>query len=243
MCLAVTLFAGAIPARAQAPTPGEIVDRAIRAHGGDERLVGLTGFVIRYRSEFTDGVATSQDLSVSLPNQSRSISTLSSGGKSRTTTLVVAGDEGWSRSNDMTLPYPQPFLANYKKFTLPFLGPRDILRLRARQKNPACQFASTGEATIDGRAAVGLKMNLNGGSQQVWYFDKESGLLLREESPTANFEGEDTVTATSYADYQTFDGFPLARKVTNERDGKPYFTRELIDFKAASPDPAAFAKP
>ena len=86
-------------------------------------------------------------------------------------------------------------------------------------------------------------MKLEDGPQQTWFFDKESGLLLKTESRTANFEGEDTVTATTFSDYQTFDGFPLARKETMERDGKLASTRELIDFKVGTPSDGAFAKP
>jgi hypothetical protein len=48
---------------------------------------------------------------------------------------------------------------------------------------------------------------------------------------------------TLYGDYQTLDGFPMARKVTSLRDGKPASTTELIDFKAATPGEGAFAKP
>ena len=48
---------------------------------------------------------------------------------------------------------------------------------------------------------------------------------------------------TLYGDYQTFDGFPMARKVTSQRDGKLAYTIELIDFTAATPSEGAFAKP
>jgi hypothetical protein len=130
-----------------------------------------------------------------------------------------------------------------RKNTIPYLGPRSILRLRARQKNPQCQFSTVGECTVDGHQAVGLRMKLEGGPQQTWFFDKESGLLLKTESRTANFEGEETVTVTNYDDYQNFDGFPLARKETTQRDGKPASTRELIEFKVATPSEGAFAKP
>jgi hypothetical protein len=42
---------------------------------------------------------------------------------------------------------------------------------------------------------------------------------------------------------QVFDGFPLARKETVQRDGKPAWTQELIDFQATTPSATAFAKP
>jgi hypothetical protein len=90
---------------------------------------------------------------------------------------------------------------------------------------------------------MGLQMKLEGGPQETWFFDKQSGRLLREEPRTANFEGEDTVSVTTYEDYQTLDGFPLARKETVQRDGKPAWTQELIKFQVATPSPAAFAKP
>ena len=109
--------------------------------------------------------------------------------------------------------------------------------------NPKCHLSTVSECTIDGHTAVGLQMKLEGGSQQTWFFDKESGLLLKEESRTANFEGEDTVNITTFSDYQTFDGFPIARKETSERDGKPSYTRELIDFRVVTPSREAFAKP
>ena len=72
---------------------------------------------------------------------------------------------------------------------------------------------------------------------------EETGLLLKTEQSTKRFEGEDTVVETLYGDYQTLDGFPMARKVTSRRDGKLASTTELIDFSVASPSEGAFAKP
>jgi hypothetical protein len=153
------------------------------------------------------------------------------------------GDHGWLKVNGDVTPYPSTFLQSMQKYTIPYLGPRSILRLLARQKNPKCHFSTAGECAIDGHPAVGLLMKLEGGPQETWYFDKQSGRLLQEESRTANFEGEATVTVTSYRDYQTHDGFPLARKETTQRDGKPAWTQELIDFQMATPSATAFAKP
>jgi hypothetical protein len=45
------------------------------------------------------------------------------------------------------------------------------------------------------------------------------------------------------SNYQTFGRIPLARKETIQRDGKPASTRELIEFKVATPSEGAFAKP
>jgi hypothetical protein len=126
---------------------------------------------------------------------------------------------------------------------VPYEGPRSILRLRARQKNPACQFTTTGEATVEGRPAVGLRMKLEGGPEETWYFEKESGLLLEQELHIKRFEGEDTARVTLYEDYWTCDGFPIARKVTHRDDGKVAYIRELIAFRVTTPSEGAFARP
>ncbi len=241
--IAVVLGAPGMAARAQEPRPDEIIDRAIRAHGGAERLAGLSAFTIKERMVYPDAATWDTQIVVQLPGRYRWERTTSSGGKTSTTLIVLDGEQGWMKLNDHVTPYPRTFIESSWKYTIPYEGPRSILRLRARQKNPACQFTTTGDGTVEGRPAVGLRMKLEGGPEATWYFDKETGLLLKTEQRTKRFEGEDSLQVTLYGDYQTLDGFPMARKVTSRRDGKLAFTTELIDFKAATPGEGAFAKP
>jgi hypothetical protein len=229
-------------ARANEPTPEQIINKAIRAEGGADRLEGLSGFTEKTRTVYADGPTWTREITVQLPGRYRAENKIGPEGKTRSL-VVIDGDHGWLKVNADVTPYPSSFAKSMQQDTIPFLGPRSILRLHARQKNPKCHFSTAGECTIAGHAAVGLCMKLDGGPQETWSFDKESGRLLQEESRIANFEGPDTVTVTTYTDYQTFDGFPLARKASTQRDGKPAWTRELIEFQVATPSPAAFAKP
>ena len=241
--IAVVLGAPGMAARAQDPRPEEIIDKAIRAHGGEEKLAGLSALTFKEQMVYPDAATWETQIVVQLPDRYRSERTISSGGKSSTSLIVLDGQQGWMKSNDVVTPYPKTFLESMQKYTVPYTGPRSILRLRARQKNPACQFTTTGEGTVDGRPAVGLRMKLEGGPEATWYFDKGTGLLLKEEQRTKRFEGEDEVVETVYGDYQTCDGFPMARKVTHLHDGKVVYARDLIDFHVASPSEGAFAKP
>jgi hypothetical protein len=238
---AVVLGALGGSARAVEPTPEQVIDKAIRAHGGEERLKALSGFILKDRTVYEKGPVYNFEVTVDLPLRYRSEMKVGAEGKPRV--IVIDGEQGWLKISDDVTPYPSTFLDSMRKYTIPYAGPRSILRLRARQRNPQCHISTVGECTIDGHQAVGLQMKLDGGSQQTWYLDKESGLLLRTESRTANFEGEDTVSVTTYEDYQTFDGFPIARKETIQRDGKLASTTELIDFKVVTPSAGAFAKP
>jgi hypothetical protein len=239
---AVALGASGLNARADEPKPEQIIEKAIRAHGGEDKLNGLTGFSLKDRVIYEKGPTWNFEAEVSLPSRYRS--ELRSGPQDTNgSTIVIDGDHGWLKRGDKVEVYPPTFLDSMQKYTIPYVGPRSILRLRARQKNPQCQFSVVGECTVDGHQAVGLRMKIEAGPQQTWFFDKESGLLLKTESRTANFEGVDTVTTTRLSDYQMFHGFPLARKETTERDGKLASTRELFDFNVGTPSEGAFAKP
>ena len=228
--------------RAQEPRPEEIIDKAIRAHGGEEKLAGLSAFTLKERMVYPDAATWDNQIVVQLPGRYRWERTISSGGKSSTSLIVLDGEQGWMKQNDVVTPYPRTLIASFWKYTIPYEGPRSILRC-GRGQEPGGQFTTTGEGTVEGRPAVGLRMKLEGGPEATWYFDKETGLLLKTEQGTKRFEGEDNVQVTLYGDYQTFDGFPMARKVTSHRDGKLAFTTELIDFQAASPSEGTFAKP
>ena len=241
--IAIVLAAPGMAARAQEPRPEEIINKAIRAHGGEEKLTGLSGFTLKERQVYPEAATWDNQIVVQLPGRYRWERMTSSGGKSSTSLIVLDGDQGWMKLSDHVTPYPKAFIASFFKYTIPYEGPRSILRLRARKRNASCQFTTTGEGTVEGRPAVGLRMKLEGGPEATWYFDKETGLLLKTEQRTKRFEGEDSVQVTLYGDYQTCDGFPMARKVTSHRDGKLAYTTELIDFHVASPSEGAFAKP
>ncbi len=245
LSVGITVLVGAMGLVAPAAElrPEQIIDKAIRAHGGEERLAGLQGFIFKERTIYSNAATWEFEAAVQLPDRYRSERKMISGGKLTTALTVINGDQGWSKFNDHVTPYPSAIQESMKKYTLPYQGPRSILRLRARQKNPACQFTTIGEETVEGRPAVGLRMKLVGGPEETWFFALDSGLLLKTESRTKRFEGEDQVYVTLYEDYQNYDGFPMARKMLANMDGKHVTTTEYIDFKAVTPSDSTFAKP
>jgi hypothetical protein len=240
---AVLLASAERNVRADEPKAEQIIEKAIRAHGGQDRLKGLSGFTYKTRTVYEKGPTWSYEYAFEAPLRYRSC--VGTGAEGKIASIVVVdGNQGWLKSGAAeTTAYPPTFLDTMKKFTIPYLGPRSMLRLLDRQKNRQCHFSTVAECTIDGHQAVGVRMKLQDGPQETWYFDKETGLLLKEESSTRRFESEDILYTTTYEDYKTFDGFPMARKIASYQDGKLTSTRELIEFKVGTPDPAAFAKP
>ena len=93
--------------RAQEPRPEEIIDKAIRAHGGEEKLTGLSGFTFKERMVYPEAATWDTEVAVQLPGRYRSERKISSGGKSTTSLIVLDGDQGWMKLNDHVTPYPE----------------------------------------------------------------------------------------------------------------------------------------
>ena len=93
--IAVVLGAPGMAARAQEPRPVEIIDKAIRAHGGEEKLTGLSTFTFRERQVYPEDVTWDTQTVVQLPGRYRRDMKINSEGKSRSSLMVFDGDQGW----------------------------------------------------------------------------------------------------------------------------------------------------
>ena len=56
-------------ARADEPTPEQIINKAIRAGGGADRLEGLSGFLEKSRTVYADGPTWTFETTVQLPGR------------------------------------------------------------------------------------------------------------------------------------------------------------------------------
>ena len=137
--IAVVLGTPALNAQADEPKPEQIIDKAIRAHGGENRLEGLSGFIYKDRTVYVGGPTRSWELSVDLPGRYRSESKVEPEGKTQSL-IVIDGDHGWLKLNGVVTPYPSSFINTMQKYTIPYPGPRSILRLPGPAKEPEVPF-------------------------------------------------------------------------------------------------------
>src|SRR5262245_28916928 len=97
VALTVGLGARGFPAWADEPRPEAIVDKALRAHGGEEKLTGLTAFTLKERTVYPDAMTWDIESVVQLPGRYRLERTDPSGGKSSRMLIVLDGDQGWMK--------------------------------------------------------------------------------------------------------------------------------------------------
>jgi hypothetical protein len=241
--IALTLVSAPLPRTwADEPDAKAVIDRAIRAKGGEEKLKAAA---FRWKSKGTltingsDNRITTATTIQGLDRCRREFEGDFNGQTFRAVT-VLDGDAGWRRFADMTMELDADSLANEKRTTYLQLVPVILYPL----KEQGFQSKVAGEETIGGKPASVLKVTGPDGKDFTLAFDKESGLPVRLVATVQGFMGEEFVQESTYADYKDFDGIREATRLESKRDGEPLVRLEVTEFKVLEKvDPEAFAEP
>jgi hypothetical protein len=150
---------------------------------------------------------------------------------------VSNGPDRWNTVNGVLVKLttgPDPSPAYVEDF-VQFYGPRAMLRL----KDPAYRVSLVDEIKVGDRPAVGVRITRAAPHFKLdlkCYFDKETGLLLKEENCVNNLE-------TLYSDYKKFEGLPVPQKITRKVDGQVLIDIQVIEFRATDQlDPTLFQR-
>jgi hypothetical protein len=226
------------PARADQKEADAILDKAIQALGGKEKLDKADAMRIHAKGRVT--VQGNED--------EMSWKTIFQGvDHSRTEikrnafegVFVVAGDKGWGSYPDGTRELDGEFLAGQKRNIYLVVVATRLVPLRGN----GFKYESAGEEQVDGKPAVGLRCTGPDGKDFTLYFDKESGLpvLLKARISVRDQEFDQE---TRYLDYKDFDGIKKATRTVSRRNGEPFSTQEVTEFKVLGKvDPDTFAQP
>jgi photosynthetic reaction center cytochrome c subunit len=214
----------------------QILDKYIQAIGGAQQLGKLTSFTAKgtYSGFDTDFQKVPAELSAKAPNQ-RTITDHLHGGDNTTT---YDGQEGWLAGADRPVPYIQ--LTG---------GDLDGAKLDAELSFPAALKQSLSKwhagfppTTIENKAVQVVEGTAAGGTRVKLYFDKQTGLLVRQTRLIDTTVGLIPLHI-DYSDYRLVAGVKMPFKwQTTWVDGQS--TTELTAVQPnATVAPAKFAKP
>jgi hypothetical protein len=200
-------------ARADEKEARAILERAIKAHGGESALAraqtcerSSTGTLIRPDKS----LPFTQDTVQSLPDRVRLRITLD---RKLTIVLVLNGKRGWQRTDGPAVELLPARLREVREEAylwwlttlVPLTRPGFTLDTLPEAKLPAA----------DGEPAVGIKVSSKGHPDVKLYFLKRSGLLARAEHRVPE-GGLDVDKEYLFSAYKTFDGVKLpTREVVN----------------------------
>ena len=245
ICLTSVMILGGMlgqTARA-ADDPKAIIDKAIKAVGGEEKLKGKAfSWKSKGKIDFGGGGGgefTSESTVEGLDHFSSKFSG-DFGGNKIEGVVVLAGDKGWRSFMGMTMDLEGDALANEKRNLYLQVVPFMLLPL----KDKGYKLESAKEGNVDGKPAAGIKVTPPDGKDFTLYFDKESGLPVREVAKVTGFDGQEFTQETTFSGYKEFDGIKKATKASSKRDGQNFVDVEVTEFKVLDKvDPKTFAKP
>jgi photosynthetic reaction center cytochrome c subunit len=215
---------------------GQILDKFIAVVGGAQQLAKLNSFTAKgtYSGFDTDFQKAPLDLSAKAPNQRSATIHLPVGDN----TTTYDGREGWIASADRPVPYIELVGGDLDgakleaELSFPGAIKQSLTKWRA-------DFPAT---TIDDRAVQVVAGIASGGTPIKLFFDKQTGLLVRQTRFVDTVVGVIPVHI-DYSDYRVVAGVKMPFKwQTTWTDGQS--TTELTDVQPNAQVPAAkFAKP
>jgi hypothetical protein len=232
-----------VPARAGEQEAKAVIDKAIMALGGEEKLAAVKAFSAKGKGTVViDGSvipfnfqSTSQGL-----DRYRSTFEAEVDGNRIEGTTVLDGDKGWQKFGEETEKLEGDKLANEKQNAYIEIVPVLLLPLKGK----GFKVDSAPDEKVDDKPAAVVVATGPDGKPFTLYFDKESGLPVKLSARVVDWEGEEYTQDTTFEDYKEFGGIKVATKSKSLRDGKRYVDVEGVEFNAlAEVDPNTFAEP
>jgi hypothetical protein len=220
-----------------------IVDKAIKALGGEEKLSKIKAATWKSKGTISFN-GTDNEFSTTATVQGldhfRSAFEGEFGGNKVEGVTVLAKDKGWRKFGDNQMEMDENGITNEKRTVYLQVVPMTLVPL----KDKAFKVQTAGEKKVDGKDAVGLKITGPDNKDFTLFFDKDSGLPVLSVAKVMGFMGEEFTQETSFGDYKEFDGIKKATKVTSKRDGEKFIDSKLTEFKVLdNVDPKTFAEP
>jgi len=223
------------------PSVDQILDKYIQAVGGAQRLAGITSLVAKgtYQGFDTADYKVPAEIYAKAPAQRTTIAHIpvGEGGTTKDFTTAFDGRNGWIDARNTLVPLVTMTGGNLDgaKVDAELCFPGQIKQALTNWR------ADFPETSIDGQP-VRIVQGTSGKSQVKLYFDKASGLLVRQLRYANTVVGLNP-TEVDYSDYREVSGIKLPfHWVLSWTDGQSTF--DMSDVQLNAPiDAAKFAKP
>jgi hypothetical protein len=231
--------------------PAGILDKAIKAHGGKEKLSRLRPERSKMKVEVY--VANSKggydaEVTLALPDKRLIDITQNLPGNQKMKVFTcIDGDKAWQSLSGKVMDLGEAQRNSMKQD----LYVTRLTRLTPLVTDKNFTLKSLGEATVkipaddktEDHAVVGIRVSSPGHKDVELFFDKESHLLLKSRYQ-GSFQGKEVTEEEYYTDFKDADGCKRPMKIFNTRDGQKWRKMEITEVKYLDSVPEKlFAKP
>jgi hypothetical protein len=220
-----------------------IIDAAIKALGGEEKLTKAMNF--SSKSKGTVSINENElPITVSATMQGlnlyRSDFEIEFNGQAVKGQVILNGKKGWQTFSDNVMDLDAERLEAAKQNAYLMAIPWTLLPLKGKD----FKVEAAPEEKVNGKPADVLKGTGPDGKPFTLYFDKETHLPARIVAKVMGMQGEELLQETSFNDFKDFDGTKHASKFETKRDGNAFSKQELLEYKIVEkPDPSLFEEP
>src|SRR5262245_2363647 len=220
-----------------------VVEKAIKAHGGEEKLTKFKATKVKAKGTLQlmgVEIEFSASASTMFPDKYREELQMDVMGNKLTVIQVYDGKKGWVSAQGMTMEVMGGQLDQLKDQAYSTY----IETLVPLIKDKQFELTLLDETKVDGKAALGIKVVSKGHKDIKMYFSKESGLLVKTEQRTLDPAMQEVEAEVTYRDYKDVDGTKQAMKQSIKFDGKKFLEAEVTEMKLLEKlDNSTFEKP
>ena len=224
-----------------------ILDKAIKAHGGEEALSKYQATRAVNKGKLTlpglGEVEFTQEMALMHPNKLREKLDFEIMNTKITVTTLVNGDKVSIEANGKEVPVTD----NIKKALENARHLMRVAHLVGLTADKNLELSSAGEVKVEGKPVVGVLVKSKDGKDVLLFFDKESGLLVKMEHRTVEpMTGQDITEERIILEYSKPgpEGIPTPKKVLVKRDGEKFLEAEVSESKLLEKlDDSEFTKP
>jgi hypothetical protein len=230
-------------APAQEEEARAILQRAVKAHGGEDRLARIhadrvksqgTLFVQKMAIPFT------AETTVQLPNQFKTVMEITENDRQHTIVHLINGDKTGVLIDGKQQKIDPAALAEMRDALLL----DRIIRLAPLLRDRTFDLAPLAPTKINDRPVVGIKVTSRDRREFLLYFDKELSLLVKAEHVLGDGSGKQVREERYFGNFKEADGCLRPFKVVAYRDGKKIMEAEVTDVKRLDKiDDSEFTRP
>jgi hypothetical protein len=215
--------------RAQDNEVNALLDGAIKALGGEERIAKYQAGRLKAKGKIdlpgVGNVDMTQEIAFQLPDKFRQELQMVINGQNVNVATVYDGKKSALVVNNQKLPADDKLNEAMKEGVYQMQVGRLIIL-----KDKSVELTSLGEAQVNGKPALGVRAAKKGHPDVNMFFDKASSLPVKVEWRTRDFTTGVEVTEERFiSDYQTVEGMQSPRKVEVNRDGKRFIEAEVTE--------------
>lgn len=224
--------------------PRAIVERAMKAAGGE---ANLTRFKARHNKvkgtvqfEGQKPIPFTQEVHYQAPNQIKETMSANVEGVTRIFVTILNGDKASIQVDGKAQEVSEKLLAELKESA----HLAQVSRFIGLKDKPY-ELTALPEAQVNGKPAVGVKIAAKGQRDLQFYFDKDSGLLVKTERKVLDVRTDQLVTEESiFSGWKEMDGLQTPMRLVVNRNGKKFMEAEATEVRHLEKlEDAVFAKP